>query len=417
MSSVDAAFARAERAAKGGDWPKARKNFKLVLRRQPDNVDALFQLARVYMRDGRPGPALPLLAKASGLAPEAAVLHQTQGTALIMSGDYQAAAEALERCLVLDRNLPGAWNNLGSAYLQLGKTERARAAFEQAVERSPDAVGIRTNLVRCAMQTKDYPEVLVLCRAGLAIRPHDNRLLALEAEALHQLGRAEEAAAIVDFDRFLKTVPVSVPAPYETLEAFNRALARAVSEHPTLAWEPSKKTTTDGRQTEALSGETSAPIVALKTIIESEVDRYQTGLSGQPAHPFVGASPTTWRLNLWGTLLPAGGHQVPHIHSEGWLSGVYYPQVPTPPSPGDGPAAGAIEFGLPEVHNRGERPHELRTIVPHEGLMVLFPSYFYHRTIPFEGDSARISLAFDVVALEPKKRGAATLPLATSRRI
>jgi hypothetical protein len=55
--------------------------------------------------------------------------------------------------------------------------------------------------------------------------------------------------------------------------------------------------------------------------------------------------------------------------------------------------------------------------MPYEGLMVLFPSYFYHRTIPFEGDSARISLAFDVVALEPKKSGVTALPLATGAQI
>ena len=53
MSSIDAAFARAERAAESGDWPKARKHFKLVLRRRPDNVDALFQLARVFMQEAK----------------------------------------------------------------------------------------------------------------------------------------------------------------------------------------------------------------------------------------------------------------------------------------------------------------------------------------------------------------------------
>ncbi len=29
--------------------------------------------------------------------------------------------------------------------------------------------------------------------------------------------------------------------------------------------------------------------------------------------------------------------------------------------------------------------------------MVLFPSYFYHRTIPFESDEQRISIDFDVM--------------------
>jgi hypothetical protein len=32
--------------------------------------------------------------------------------------------------------------------------------------------------------------------------------------------------------------------------------------------------------------------------------------------------------------------------------------------------------------------------------MVLFPSYFYHRTVPFESDEVRISIAFDVLELD-----------------
>jgi hypothetical protein len=34
---------------------------------------------------------------------------------------------------------------------------------------------------------------------------------------------------------------------------------------------------------------------------------------------------------------------------------------------------------------------------PEEGLMMVFPSYFYHRTIPFEAVEQRISIAFDVL--------------------
>jgi hypothetical protein len=40
---------------------------------------------------------------------------------------------------------------------------------------------------------------------------------------------------------------------------------------------------------------------------------------------------------------------------------------------------------------------EVQTIRPEEGMLVLFPSYFYHRTIPFESTEERISIAFDAV--------------------
>ena len=40
---------------------------------------------------------------------------------------------------------------------------------------------------------------------------------------------------------------------------------------------------------------------------------------------------------------------------------------------------------------------ETRLIEPEEGLMLLFPSYMFHRTLPFSGSGERISIAFDVL--------------------
>ena len=39
----------------------------------------------------------------------------------------------------------------------------------------------------------------------------------------------------------------------------------------------------------------------------------------------------------------------------------------------------------------------VRSCPPHEGLVVLFPSYFYHRTEPFVSQEKRISIAFDIL--------------------
>jgi hypothetical protein len=59
--------------------------------------------------------------------------------------------------------------------------------------------------------------------------------------------------------------------------------------------------------------------------------------------------------------------------------------------------AGWIEFGAPPANIGHRRPHETRRVKPEPGCMLLFPSYVYHRTIPFEGGEDRISFAFDVV--------------------
>lgn len=93
-----------------------------------------------------------------------------------------------------------------------------------------------------------------------------------------------------------------------------------------------------------------------------------------------------------------GGHERPHFHPSGWLSGVYYVKVPkaVPPMPNE--KAGWIEFGRPPEHLDSGGLYEVRLVEPREGMLLLFPSYFFHRTIPTDCDEERISVAFDVIS-------------------
>ena len=59
--------------------------------------------------------------------------------------------------------------------------------------------------------------------------------------------------------------------------------------------------------------------------------------------------------------------------------------------------AGWIEFGPPPENFTSAAEPERRLCKPREGLMFLFPSYFYHRTVPTESTQNRISVAFDVI--------------------
>ena len=64
-----------------------------------------------------------------------------------------------------------------------------------------------------------------------------------------------------------------------------------------------------------------------------------------------------------------------------------------------GDLSGWIEFGRPQDHPMSKAEPQLRSYQPHEGMVVLFPSYFYHHTEPFESQEQRISIAFDIVPL------------------
>jgi hypothetical protein len=52
---------------------------------------------------------------------------------------------------------------------------------------------------------------------------------------------------------------------------------------------------------------------------------------------------------------------------------------------------GESRFGL------GERDRPLRIVKPAVGKLVLFPSYYWHGTVPFESQDARLAIAFDVI--------------------
>jgi uncharacterized protein (TIGR02466 family) len=100
---------------------------------------------------------------------------------------------------------------------------------------------------------------------------------------------------------------------------------------------------------------------------------------------------------MWAVVMDAQGHQLPHIHPAAWLSGVYYVQVPGEIGDDDDGRAGWIEFGAPPdtMNCRGEP--KLKIFQPVAGNYFIFPSYLYHRTIPFASKQQRICIAFDAI--------------------
>jgi uncharacterized protein (TIGR02466 family) len=117
---------------------------------------------------------------------------------------------------------------------------------------------------------------------------------------------------------------------------------------------------------------------------------------GFAAHPAMAYAAPAWALRAWGTVLDSGGRQAPHIHPLGWLSGVYYAGLPAGMIEAGG-QAGWIEFGAPPDRFAVAAPAATRAVEPRPGRLVLFPSYFHHRTLPFAAEGRRISIAFDVV--------------------
>jgi len=90
-------------------------------------------------------------------------------------------------------------------------------------------------------------------------------------------------------------------------------------------------------------------------------------------------------LSGWGVILNIGGHQKLHTHPESILSGVIYLKTSL-----------ETESEEKECGNIIFPSSEALSISPYQGLMILFPSYLPHLTIPTIQEDERVCIAFNV---------------------
>jgi hypothetical protein len=204
---------------------------------------------------------------------------------------------------------------------------------------------------------------------------------------------------------------LAVPPGWSDIAEFDAALAADIRAHPSLRYEPVGLAARGGSLAQDLFSARTPAIDAFERSLRARIAAYCAGLPRDPLHPFLrmlgpSADVGAWRLSMWATLLDGGGEIATHIHEESWLSGAYYVAVPDAVASGDAGHAGWFEHGRPAFELAGHAP-ELGVIKPEPGLLLLFPSYVNHRTLPFAAaGEQRISISFDLTPPGFTQRGA-----------
>ena len=204
---------------------------------------------------------------------------------------------------------------------------------------------------------------------------------------------------LCDYERMVGVLDIEPPGGRD-LATFLGELRATLEPLHQAGREPLRQSLRAGSQTPGkLFGRKDPAIVAARDALKRAVEQWITTLPEDADHPFLSRKgptirfPGSWSVRLW-----SSGKHVNHIHPEGWISSAFY--VALPPSLGatqaDGSQAGYIQFGQP--------PDELalglgprRVVRPEPGRLALFPSYFWHGTVPFEDDAPRLTIAFDMV--------------------
>jgi tetratricopeptide (TPR) repeat protein len=379
-----------------GRLAAAEAAFRAALDRDPLHLRALKGLGAARLAAGDAAGAAEALTTAMLEDPRDANAAAHLGAALHRRGDLRRAEVAYRRALELDPGHAEAWLNLGITLQDTGRLTTAIEAYREAAGRAPGHLLALNRLADALLAAGRAGEALSVTDDCLARDPGNPSALAARGFALRALGRDGASARLLDWSRLVQTADV-VPPDGQTLADFNGALREHVLTHPTLSFEPEGHATRAGRHTGDLLAGDKGPVAALEAAVLAAAAGYLRRIGPTPELPFPGPVPEQPRLAMWAVVMDTGGHQLPHIHPAAWLSGVYYVDLPSGLGPDPGDPAGWIEFGRPPDDLDLQRRPDCSLFRPTEGRLFMFPSYFYHRTIPFSGPEPRICIAFDVL--------------------
>ena len=272
--------------------------------------------------------------------------------------------------------------------------------YKRAVANQPKFLPALNNCAAIQLKMLLPNDALNTIDNVLSFSPNNIRANAYKTIILQGLGKESEADELIGFGKLIQTTELQLNTSDQDLMAFNEKLKKVILKHPNLTsdWDPAKRAIRGGAVVPRLFDYNHPILKKLEVAIVNAVGNYMTNLKNKKNHPFLGFKPTRYTIDIWANVLGSNDHQSSHIHNQGWMSGVYYVSLPEN-SVEDNPYAGWLEFnrpgyGLPALG--GEK--NIEKIAPKAGMIVMFPSYVWHGTIPFTSQDTRISIAFDIHA-------------------
>ena len=427
-----------------GDLSGCEQHLREAVRLAPDDGPAEFALASICYRLGKETEAEACVRRAIAKGMDESHCHLLLGRILTKQGRLAEAESAWRAAIRRDPASPQGQRELAElVWMQSGDLGRARAELDAAPQ-TAEIVTITVHLLQSAGAAQDAyalaaaravrdPSLhLLAARAALAIDPHaaDRHLTAAppgfspaarakaEIEADLALGRSEQAVrraqalqaarpsdqhatallatawrlagdpryrGLYDYDRLVGTYRIAPPQGWSNLDDYLRDLGRALDQIHGPLTHPVDQSLRYGSQTmRGLADYPDPAIRALFGALDAPIRRHLIT---------IGAADQDYAIaSAWSVRLNSGGFHINHVHPEGWISSAFYVRLPQ----GLQGSEGFLKFGEPGPVTTPHLPPE-HLVKPEPGLLVLFPSYMWHGTVPFASSEKRLSCAFDIV--------------------
>lgn len=378
------------------DFDRAEAALRACLRLDPRQLEAHGHLARlVWMRTGDSAQATAMMDQALQAFTGDEALWAAKAAILQGAGDARGAYACLAAQAARAQAPPALLVRAGLAALEFDPST-AWGLAERALRVLPTDMAARKLMVAAQLGIGDAAAALPHCDTLLAATPDDQYLIALQTTAWRMLGD-ERYHELCDYRRLVVPQQLEVPSPWPDRNSFLADLKSSLERlhsahrHPLLFQSLRHGTET----TEDLARSADPVIQALFKAFEAPIRRY-LGQIGHGSDPLRRRNQGAWRFNgSWSVRLRTSGFHTSHVHPRGWISSACYIELPD--SMADTQSQeGVLAFGEPGIVTTPRLPPE-HAIRPEVGTLVLFPSYFWHGTVPFSGDQTRLTVAFDVV--------------------
>jgi len=381
------------------DFHQATEYMERATSAAPDHTGVLDRLGMLYDKQKRFEESIKIydrLAGQHGDGREGMQVFMRRGTALARSDRFEEAVEDFKQVVAIEPKFAHAWLNLGNALIRTGEFEEAVETLFKAHELEPDNPATNESLGRGLIWTKQFPESVEHLSRAQALDPNSVRYLSYKILALRHAGRTDEANDLEGLGDMVLDVRVPHPPEFASLEKWNEALKEEIVNHQALTKEFTKRATRNGAKVDHMFDANKTPLFGLfERQIRQAFEQTVARMPQKPGHPLSLGVAKDCFVSMWANVMYDGGHQVPHNHPRGWYSSCYYNVLPDRVAESGDAHEGWIEFGGSAYDYPEPADAPKRLIQPEPGLMVVFPSYIFHRTVPFFSDQLRISCAFD----------------------
>lgn len=373
------------------------------------------------------------------------------------SGNYETAQKIYENLLIQNPKNALFLGNLGNLYTDLGLLDKAEHCFYQCLEVDRQNYNVSVSLAHILTSKGKFPEALAILKNLIEEKLYKTQINLSDlnyriAEIYRSAGsdyakkaishykasdnplsdahRLELVYTYEDKDNFLKVeeeivkkgvaTPLLAAVQSHASIRYNKNDENLFCKDPFEFIDHSRLTEDDGFNSSLVSnllrlksdldtvsqsllhnGEQSAGnfllsndpnIVLVRDIILGRINHYRSRFAGR-TDAFISNWPQNYQLHGWIVDIKKGGSLGGHMHKLGWLSGSLYLKIPNTLSSSEG----NIVFSLNgNNYPTGSKIFPEKELDIETGDIVLFPSSVFHRTLPFDSQENRVTLAFDV---------------------